>query len=190
MKKIALALVLVGVALNGCTKSTTTKHAEPNVDLIQDMMESPAIKAQDFDTFDRNKGASRLPPEGTVPVGFKPYPYPNNPELAEKNLKNPFAGNFSTEILGRGQKKYETYCAVCHGDKGGGDGPVSVKWPTPIPALTVEKAVKFQDGRIFHIISAGQGIMSSYAYQLVDEKDRWAIVNYVRNLQKMKGNGG
>ena len=73
---------------------------------------------------------------------------------------------------------------VCHGGSGRGDGPVAAKMSLKPPSLMSDKVRGFVDGRIYHIISDGQGVMSSYAYQLVDEHDRWCIVNYVRNMQK------
>ena len=194
---------LVGIGLLvllftvGCTgksapnlDSPATLHSEPNVELIQDMMDQPALKAQDYEPYDVNKAAERLPPPNTVPVGYKPYPYHNDPETASKNLKNPLAGNMSPEVITLGQRKFETFCAVCHGYKGAGDGPVSVKMALKPPPLISEKITTYPDARIFHIITDGQGVMSSYAYQLVDERDRWAIVNYVRSLQKMSKGGG
>jgi cytochrome c553 len=173
-------------AVTACTGGGQTElHKEPNVDLIQDMMESPALKPQDFDTFDRNKSSSRLPPDGTVAQGREVYPYHLQPEAAERGLKNPFSGQMSAEVIELGRTKFETYCAVCHGYEGKGDGPVSVKMAVKPPSLVAEKVLGYNDGRIFHIITDGQGVMASYAYQLVDPNDRWAIVNYVRSLQKL-----
>lgn len=183
-----LAVLLLSVS--ACTKGGRPDfHKEPNVDLIQDMMEQPALKPQDFHPSDRNKASSLMPPENTVPVGYKPYPYHLDPVAAAKNLKNPIAGQMSAEILKTGRTKFETYCAVCHGYEGKGDGPVSPKMALKPPPLISEKIITANDGAIFHIISDGQGVMSSYAYQLVDENDRWAIVNYVRSLQKLAKGG-
>lgn len=180
-------LAFVALALTACTGGNNELRKTPNNDLIQDMMESPAIKPQDFDTFDRTKSASRLPPEGTVKMGGEVYPYHLKPEEAEQKLKNPIGGVMSAEVIELGRTKYETYCAVCHGYTGAGDGPVSVKMAIKPPSLIVAKAIAYNDGRLFHIITDGQGVMSSYAYQLVDPRDRWAIVNYVRSLQKLAG---
>jgi cytochrome c553 len=192
-RKSALVFAGMFVALGfaGCTdKTQPTLHSQPNVEVIQDMMESPALKAQDFDTFHRDEAASRLPPANTVPVGYKPYPYHLRPDLAAAKLKNPYSSNMSPEIINLGRTKFETYCAVCHGYEGHGDGPVSVKMSLKPPPLISEKIMKVPDGAIFHIISDGQGVMSSYAYQLVNENDRWAIVNYVRSLQKLASSKG
>jgi mono/diheme cytochrome c family protein len=181
----ALVVSLVSI-LGACTKGGPPElHKEPNVDLIQDMMEQKALKPQDFEPDARDQASSRMPPEGTVPVGFKPYPHHLDPVTAAAKLKNPYAGSSDTKILDLGRRKFDTYCAVCHGYEGKGDGPVSVKMALKPPPVISEKIIKMSDGGIYHIITDGQGVMSSYAYQLVDENERWAIVNYIRSLQKL-----
>ncbi len=179
-----VAVAIVGFA-NACTKKNPELSSQPNVELIQDMMDSPALKAQDHEPSDQKKASSRLPPEGTVPVGFVPYKYAGDAAQAAAKLKNPYSGNTKTEILELGRKKYEIFCAVCHGYGGAGDGPVAPKMALKPPSLLSDKVRTMNDGGIFHIITDGQGVMSSYAYQLVNENDRWAIVNYVRSLQKL-----
>lgn len=183
---LGVVVVSAMLSITACTKKGETSK-EPNVELIQDMMDQPALKAQDFEPSNPTKASSRTPPEGTVPVGYKPYKYAGNATEAAKNLKNPFAGSTKAEVLELGRKKYETYCALCHGYFGAGDGPVAPKMALKPPPLTSDKVKGLNDGGIYHIITDGQGVMSSYAYQLVDENDRWAIVNYVRSLQKLSG---
>lgn len=173
------------VAAMGCTKKTELSK-EPNIELIQDMMDQRALKAQDYEPSNPTQASSRLPPEGTVPVGYIPYKYAGDPIQAGQKLKNPLAGNTSVEILDLGRKKFDIYCAICHGEGGHGDGPVAPKMLLKPPTLLSDKVRHLTDGGIFHIITDGQGVMASYAYQLVDEKDRWAIVNYVRSLQKLE----
>ncbi|MCM2282461.1 MAG: cytochrome c [Bdellovibrionaceae bacterium] len=188
MKRQMILLTLSISALGlftACTGgSRPTLHSEPNVELVQDMMDQKAIKAQDYDHVTGEAG-SRLPPAGTVPQGYKPYAFKGNP-AGGATLKNPFTGDLSPEVLALGQKKYETYCLVCHGVTGAGDGPVAAKMALKPPPVTSDKIIGVSDGAIYHIITDGQGVMSSYAYQMVDEKDRWALVNYIRSLQKLK----
>jgi mono/diheme cytochrome c family protein len=146
------------------------------------------LKPQDYHPGEGNKIPSvRMPPAGTVPVGFKPYPYKGNAAAAVAALKNPIAGDLSPEILERGRVKFETYCAVCHGYEGKGDGPVAPKMALKPPTLLSDKILKMNDGGIFHIVTDGQGVMASYLFQLPEERDRWALVNYVRSLQKLAG---
>ncbi len=178
LKPLAVLALITTVGCSG-------DKSQPNVELIQDMMDQSALKAQDYEPGDVMKSASRLPPEGTVPVGYKPYPYHLDPVAAGKNLKNPLAGEMSPEVLDLGRTKFNTYCMMCHGEKALGDGPVAAKMPLKPPSLLSEKVRTFNDANIYHIITDGQGVMASYAYQLVNEKDRWAIVNYIRSLQKL-----
>lgn len=175
---LTLIVLSAGVA---CTeKKRTELHGQPNVELITDMMDQPALKPQDYDPY-TGEAASRLPPDGTVPQGFKPYKYKGDPVGASAQ-KNPLPA--SPQSIALGKTKYETYCMVCHGVAGAGDGPVAPKMAAKPPALNAGNALGYSDGRLYHIITDGQGVMSSYAYQLVDENDRWAIVNYIRTLQK------
>ena len=46
-----------------------------------------------------------------------------------------------------------------------------------------ERIVNFVDGEIFHVITNGRRSMPGYRFQ-IPEKDRWAIVAYVRALQR------
>lgn len=157
---------------------------QPNIELIQDMMDQISVKAQDSDPKRKNEFANHYPPEHTVPIGFKPYPYPGDPQAADKNLKNPHAGDFSAEFIELGKRKYEIYCLMCHGEHLTGDGPVGAKMLLKPPSLLSQKVRDFHDGHIFHIISQGQGLMGAYATQIHNVKDRWAIVNYVRSIEK------
>ena len=52
-----------------------------------------------------------------------------------------------------------------------------------------DKIRNYPDGHIFHIITDGQGLMGRYIHQMPSEKDRWAVVNYVRELQKRTPKG-
>lgn len=162
------------IFIAGCTRN------EPNVELIQDMMESPAEKAQDYNPKRPGEMANRIPPEGTQSIGHIPYKFKGKAEEAEKALINPISG----KNLERGKVLFETYCFVCHGVNADGKGPVAAKFQVPVPSLMADKIRNYKDGRIFHIITDGQGVMSSYASQIKKENDRWAIVNYIRSLQR------
>jgi mono/diheme cytochrome c family protein len=175
MKRIWLAFPIILVGCNGGKN-------QPNIELIQNMMDQPAIKSQGWDHND-DKVQMRMPPEGTVPRGYVPYKYETDPEAAGKNLANPYKGDFSAEMTARGKKYFERFCMVCHGPGGKGDGTVAPKMPVKPPPLISDKIKNYPDGRIFHIITMGQGVMGPYRTQLTDPNDRWAVVNYVRTLQ-------
>src|SRR6476660_1223931 len=117
--KFVIIFVLAALSLAGC--SCSDSHSDQtNIELLQDMMDQPALKAQDYEPGHPDQASSRLPPEGTVPVGYKAYPYHLNPMAAEAALKNPLEP--TPQVLELGRMKYETYCIVCHGPQARGDG--------------------------------------------------------------------
>lgn len=167
------------VGLSGCGPSGN----KPNVELIQDMYVQPALKAQDTDPF-TGKTNMRVPPEGTAAQNREVYLYKGNVDGAIKNLVNPY-GNPSPEVLAIGEKHYKNFCFVCHGMEGKGDGPVAAKFVgVKPPPLLSDKVRAMKDGQIFHIINDGQGVMGSYANHMPFFKDRWALISYVRKLQR------
>ena len=147
-----------------------------------DWMDSQAkvIPQSGSDFFADGRGM-RLPVEGTVAKGFIPYPFEGETNPTEV-LSNPY---FPTkENLELGQRKFLTYCSPCHGNYGDGDSRLAGQFPNP-PTLHSDRARNFQDGMIYHIVTVGQNVMPSYASQVTRE-ERWAIVNYIRALQRAK----
>ena len=177
MKKALFSLLILG-AFSACGP----KGNEPNVEIIQDMMEQPAVRAQRFDPWFKDGISNLVPPEHTAPQGFTPYKYATDVAMAEKENKNPLAGDKSTDTLLTGQKYFNTNCAACHGFGALGDGPVSKKYPLKIPALVSDKVRGWPDAHIFHVITVGQGTMGPYASH-IPQKYRWQVVNYIRYLQ-------
>ncbi len=167
------------IFLVGCNGSGNNT----NIEWIQNMMDQVSIKSQDWDPREGDKVQMRQPPAHTVARGHTPYKYATDSVGAEKQ-PNPLSGNNAPDILERGRKSYDIYCLVCHGAKGGGDGLVAEKMAVKPRNLLLPEVKAYSDGRIYHAITAGRGVMGSYAGQIPDEKTRWAIVNYVRTLQR------
>lgn len=168
--------------------TSCTDHSKPNVELIQDMMDTPALKPQRLDESNgKTRSSMRVPPENTKPVGFTPYQFAKDYDSATKN-KNPMGGDLSEDVIKVGMKYYETQCAVCHGYKGEGgetNNSVGEKMNRKPPALTSDKIRSWTDGQIYHVIAVGQGMMGAYASH-VPQSSRWQLVNYIRYLQKQK----
>ncbi|HEU4436254.1 MAG TPA: cytochrome c [candidate division Zixibacteria bacterium] len=168
MFKWILAAVLL-LTVFGCSR----QKSKPMLEYMPNMAHSPAVKAQERAMF--------LPVAGTVPRGWEAYPYGVGDTLkAAAELTNPLP--MTQDVLEAGRKSFNTFCIVCHGAKGDGKGYIVPKFPQP-PSLLTERVGNWPDGRIFHVISRGQQTMPSYAFQL-DPAQRWAVVNYVRVLQR------
>jgi mono/diheme cytochrome c family protein len=185
MKALLLQAAAVLATVTGLTACHFDK-SKPNFDLIQDMMESPAIKPQEYDPNTPNHISAREPVKGTVPVGFVSEPL-DDLAVAEKEMKNPIAGDMSEDVLWTGQKYYETNCALCHGNKGEGGvdskSLIAEKMALKPPAVTSDKIVSWSDVHVYYVISRGQGMMGPYANH-IPQKYRWQLVNYIRHLQK------
>jgi mono/diheme cytochrome c family protein len=151
------------------------------IDPFNWMMEQDKIIPQSRTELFEDERGMRLPVEGTVARGFIPYPFMGQTDLDEV-LSNPFLP--TKENLDLGEKKYLTFCSPCHGNFGDGDSRLNEQFPNP-PSLHSDRARGFSDGWIYHVITNGQNIMSSYAPQIT-RMERWAIVNYIRVLQRAK----
>ncbi len=173
------ASILAGFLLLSCN----AKNNETNIEMTQDMMDQISLKAQDWDPLRDGKGSMRVPPEHTVPRGHAIEKYVGDMAASAK-LENPLHGNFNPDVIEKGKAKFDIYCAICHGGGGRGDGNVAPKMLVKPRDLMSEAALKYTDGHIYSVIREGFGTMGSYANQIYNPADRWAVVNYVRSMQK------
>jgi mono/diheme cytochrome c family protein len=144
------------------------------------MMKQEKLKAQEPSQFFQNGIGMRKPVDGTVARGYLPYAFSGKPEEAGKYLVNPLLPE--KETLEKGKSKFLTFCSPCHGNVGRGDSRLQGQFPNP-PTLHSEKLIQWPDGRIYHVITEGQNAMPGYA-PLVSAEDRWAIIKYIRVLQR------
>lgn len=126
-------------------------------------------------------GIPRNTPPGTVPVTGGEVDWSAewavaNTTTADKQL-NPTNGIPTA----RGDTLYHTFCAVCHGVAGAGDGPVGPK--VAAPSLLTPRAIGYTDGYLYSLLRYGRGIMGKYGDKITEQDDRWQVVNYVRQLQ-------
>jgi mono/diheme cytochrome c family protein len=159
---------------------------QPGSEYIEDMARGPAYKAFAPNQATRNGITLQHPVAGTIARGYHPFHYGKGDEEAARagrELTNPFHQD-DAAALEKGKLLYETYCLVCHGPEGKGDGPIATKIPPPT-SYKSERVMGFLPGRIFHVITLGSNKMPSYATQLVPE-DRWLIITYIREkLQQL-----
>lgn len=144
------------------------------------MMEQDRVNAQMVSKFFPDGYGMREPVSGTVAQGHFPYLYKDNPDEAGQMLVNPLTP--TEDVLKLGQKKFNTYCSPCHDNLATGNNRLRGQFPNP-PSLHSEKVRNWSDGRIFHVIEEGQGVMPSYAKQ-VTNREKWSIILYIRALQR------
>jgi|SRR5215831_4392259 len=147
------------------------------------MQYSPAYRSQTANPVLANGMTAQPAVAGTLPRGFQPFHYgpePAEAERAGRELKNPFPP--TPENLARGQYIFTNYCVACHGETGGGDGPLIPKYPNP-PSYKSATSRALPDGNMFHVITMGRNNMPAHAAQ-VSFDDRWKVILYIRHLQE------
>jgi mono/diheme cytochrome c family protein len=186
-KLLIFTLLLAGFLASGAVIITMILGQNPerrNWEIFPDMARSPAYKSQSPNPHFRNKQTEQEPVTGTIPRGSTPLHYTTSVKdfvRAGDELKSPFDERDPPD-LARGKKVYQTYCQVCHGPGGRGDGRVVQRgFPGP-PSLLFGKALNMKDGHLFYIITVGFRNMPSYASQ-IEPQDRWLAIAYVRKLQ-------
>lgn len=173
----AIALLLAAAAV-GCSRP----RAQRGYEFMADMTYSVPYDTFAKNPVTRNGMTQQLPVRGTIPRGFLPLHYTNTPEDADRAGRElSFPRPPSAATLDEGKRLYETFCVVCHGPAGDGDGPLVPLIPNP-PAYSSARVRAMPPGRLFHVITFGSGRMPAYASQ-VPAADRWAIVAYVQTLQ-------
>lgn len=129
--------------------------------------------------------SAQAPPEGTVARGRLDTDvalhHGREPGTDEPVEESPLP--FTLKRLERGRELYGVHCAVCHGADGYGRGIVVRRGFPPPPSYHTERLREKPDGHLFDVITNGYGKMYPYGSRVAVE-DRWAIVGYIRALQR------
>lgn len=189
---IVLTVLLVIVIM--LTAASRVDYTQPNIEILPDMKYTPAWAAYSPNPVFANGRTLQAPVAGTIARGQMPLHFEATKEdalRAGEELENPYQQTDAEpaqlqESILRGGGTYRVFCVSCHGATGAGDGPVPQRGFPPPPSLLTGKSLQMRDGQLFHILTYGQGSMSSFTGQLSPER-RWDVINYVRSLQATAG---
>ncbi|MEP3373148.1 MAG: cytochrome c [Maribacter dokdonensis] len=178
-KKLALIFGLAIVA------TSCQDDSVPNYQYMPNMYESVGYEAYSEADFLPNQSEAMLPPANTINRGWLPYEIENSPEGKElARLQSSPLDSMSVEKnLAKGGQLYTIYCAICHGDKGDGQGTLVKRekilgvpsYADPVRNLTV--------GSTYYTIHYGLNSMGSYASQM-NTKEMWQVSEYVMKLKQ------
>jgi mono/diheme cytochrome c family protein len=197
MPKWLIYAGVIGVALLSVPpvlvlRARAVKSPNPRIHIIQDMDAQPKFKPQQANLMFADHRAMRPHIRGTVARGDLVL----DDHWARGQVDGEWATTFPSQFkindtaMQRGQEQYDIFCAPCHGYDGYGGGSVSLRaealqegtWIPPTSfhmAQTRERSV----GHLYNTITNGIRNMPAYGPQVPIE-DRWAIVLYIRALQR------
>lgn len=129
-----------------------------------------------------------IPVNGSVPYYYKDTEEERTRATAEI-IDNPFP--ISDAELDKAKELYNTFCGICHGEKGDGAGYIvrddGGVYPAQPANFLTDEFVSASNGRYYHAVMYGKNVMGGYADKLSYE-ERWQVIHYIRHLQaKEKG---
>lgn len=175
-----LAVFVLGILMISCGDDP----GEPTIQYMPNMYEPVGYEAyEEVDFLPDNQEAMR-PVEHTIPRGWIPYPFENTPEGKElARLQISPLDSISSEInLATGSQLYTIYCAICHGDKGDGQGYLVEREKILGVPSYADPARNITIGTTMHTVQYGLNAMGSYASQL-NTKEMWQVSEYVMELK-------
>ncbi len=190
-----LGFLLLSLTVFGIAGRRGTDFRKPPLEIFNDMVRQAKLRPQVPNSYLPDGRSSQPHVAGTVAqqIGFV------NNDTWQGNVVNTgvIVGttNFVASIpvpvnaalLARGRERYNISCLPCHGATGDGNGITKKIGAMPVVANLLEKnAIVIPDGQVFRIISEGKAPnMQGYAAN-IEINDRWAIVAYVRALQRAR----
>jgi len=186
---LAFVVVLL-ISIMGTRGLLSTR---PPIQLFPDMDQQAKYRPQAQSKFFADGRADRPIPAGTVPFGRSAtkadpaFLRADDFHYAGKAADGSFARGFpvavTQELLAQGQGRYQIYCAPCHGTLGDGNGITKAYGMLVTPSYHDDRLRGLAEGEIFNTITHGKNTMMPYADKLSPD-ERWAVVAYVRALQR------
>lgn len=176
-------IVVLAVGVLGFRGCTSTR---PPLEVFADMDRQPKYRPQAESPFFADSRTDRPLPVGVVSRGDlrSDVPlYQGKGPTGEWIRGLPAAITVDARLLQRGQERYSITCAPCHGALGDGNGITKAYGMGATPTYHDERLRTMAEGEIYNTITNGKATMMGYADKL-EPTDRWAVVAYVRALQR------
>ena len=208
LRAFFLIFILLSIACMAVLGFRGQKSLKPEIEIFPDMVRQPKVRAQSPLGFFADDRGARKPVEGTVPIGYEMpqadrapdtdptgqmalHPRLGFSEGSDYYNTGKMGANWGTgipmevtsQLMERGQQRFNINCAVCHGATAAGDGITKQYGLTTVVSLQDEGKRKLPDGEIFDTITHGKNTMMAYGPR-VTVVDRWAIICYLRALQR------
>jgi len=172
------------VAMSGCVRGCTSSR--PPIQVNPSMDDQPKVLPQTASQFFFDGSSMRPPVPGTVPIGGLRE---DAAFFTGKGADGQFVAKIPVPVdaalVERGRQRYTIYCQPCHDSRGDGKGILFQRGNVPTASFHQEKILNYADGQIFDVVTNGTGLMSGYKWP-IPPADRWAIIAYVRELERKR----
>jgi mono/diheme cytochrome c family protein len=209
LRGFLLIFVLSGITLVAIFGFRGEHSSGSPLEVFPDMVRQMKVRAQAPSGFFADGRGSRLPINGTVPIGYDmpkaeamatpaaavdvPPPrlrtafsegtdYYNTGKMGQQ-WGTGFPADVTQALMDRGRERFNITCAMCHGATAAGNGVTKLYGLTTVVTLQDDRIRKMADGEIFNTITNGKNTMMAYGPN-VTVNDRWAIIAYLRALQR------
>jgi mono/diheme cytochrome c family protein len=202
MRYFLLIFVVSCVAVVGVCGFRGSHTRRTPIELFPDMVRQNKVRPQTPSDFFANEESSRLFPSGTVArtapmringqeIAVNGKPVYSYEDIPFNNGRIPGTTNFipdnplplTRQVMERGQQRFQINCMPCHGPDGDGKGITSKYNMYSMANFHDQRLINMPDGEIFNTITYGKNLMGAYG-AIVTVEDRWAIIYYVRALQR------
>jgi mono/diheme cytochrome c family protein len=213
LRGFLVIFLLCTVALVAVFGFRGQKGTQPPTEVFPDMVRQMKVRAQAPLEFFADGRGPRLPVAGTIPIGYE-MPKPGTAETQASAIgpwSHPQASfsagtdyyntgkmgdhwgmgiplQVTSELMERGQQRFNITCAMCHGAAAEGNGITKQYGLATVVTLQDDRIRNMADGEIFNTITNGKNTMMAYGPNII-VADRWAIIAYLRALQRTQHAG-
>ncbi|HEX4850131.1 MAG TPA: cytochrome c [Puia sp.] len=201
MKRTSIITIFSVVAVMGSLIACNEVKRKPSKTYMPDMAYSRAYETYSVTQEQADELAkkgihySNMPVSGTIARGEElPYHLKNDSAGYAQSafVKNPLPPLTAGE-LAEAKRLFNINCAICHGDKLDGNGPLYKGGSGPYAAAPAQfvgnpKYMNMPEGTMYHSATYGKNMMGSYASQL-SRKQRWMVIYYIKSKQAEAGGG-
>lgn len=193
MKKLTI-ITLAATSIMVIAMSCSDVKRKPGKDFMPDMRQSRAYETYSVSPIFKDGQTNREPVAGTVKRGDV-YPFHVAKDAAgdtanyyaSRAVKSPLPVLYVVDMK-EAERLYLINCAICHGSKLDGNGPLYNGGDGPYPAkpATLVGDAKYEnmpEGQMYYSTTYGKNLMGSYASQL-QPKERWMVITYIKSKQK------
>ena len=202
MKKVIVFSLIVGAMTVAVSCSEVQRN--PGRVYMPDMAYSRAYETyattgeQKADLLKRGIHFSNIPVAGTIKRGeLLPFLIQKDSAAGDtsnyhtsREVKNPLTSMDTVEA----ERLFLVNCAICHGPKLDGNGPLYKGGDGPFPAKPADfmggaQYLGMPEGQMYYSVTYGKNKMGSYASQLNTEQ-RWMVIAYIKSKQAAAKGGG